>query len=137
MKSLLILAAGAYGFKLPDQTKYSDEGAPLHGIVGWDDLNMKPTQLEEDGSRSSAAAEDDFLACTFNKYADGRGLLNKSDAWGAARDVLAKFRHVPRWEAEKLLAQNFDQVWDHFAPNKRQYVSSDEMYRVVSDLEAF
>ena len=26
-----------------DQEKFSGDGEPLHGIVGWDDLHMSPT----------------------------------------------------------------------------------------------
>ena len=45
MKLVLLVISAVFGVKLvkEDQTKYSDEGRPFHGIVGWDDLEMKPT----------------------------------------------------------------------------------------------
>ena len=48
-----------------DQEHFSADGEPLHGIVGWDDIHMKPTQKEEDGKRTNAADDDDFQKCMF------------------------------------------------------------------------
>ena len=46
--------------RINDQEKFSVNGNPLHGIVGWDDLYMKPTQSYDDGARSYKADKDDF-----------------------------------------------------------------------------
>ena len=67
---------------MKDQEHFSADGEPLHGIVGWDDVNMKPTQKEENGVRTIAADDDDFEKCKFQKYAQN-GLLTREDALGA------------------------------------------------------
>ena len=44
---------------------------------------MKPTQKEENGARTDAAATDEFETTVFNKYADANGNLDRSAALGA------------------------------------------------------
>ena len=55
---------------------------------------MKPTQLEaDDGSRSTAATDDDFLACTFNKFADEDGMFDKNAAMGAVVEIMKEWKY--------------------------------------------
>ena len=97
---------------------------------------MKPTQLEEDGTRSFAATDDDFLACTFNKFQDERGLLDRSSAYGAAHEVVRKWNHLSPEQANMYLSHRFDQQFDKLDPNKNKFISVDEMYGLVRDLYA-
>ena len=140
MKSILILfAAPCLAIKLGDlprfipqeQTAYSDEGQPLHGIVGWDDLFMKPTQREENGARSGAAAHDDFLACTFGKYENEHGLLDRPSALGAMQEVVRHTLHLSQGQTNHFLMRRFDAAFDEKDPNKNKMISVDEMYDLV------
>ena len=76
-----------------NQEHFSADGEPLHGIVGWDDINMKPTQKEENGVRTIAADDDDFEKCTFDKYAN-KGLLTREDALGASQEIISQWKHL-------------------------------------------
>ena len=118
------------------QTKFSVDGEPLHGIVGWDDLNMKPTQEEENGARSDAAATDEFEGTVFKKYADSNGILDRSAALGAVQEIVAKWDHLSPAQTNYYLRKRFDRAYDDFSLSGKtdKPVSVDEMYGLVNQV---
>ena len=59
--------------------------------MGWDDLDMMPTQLEEDGSRSIKPDEDDEIKVALSKNASPENLFSRANAYGAAHDVMKRW----------------------------------------------
>ena len=116
------------------QEKFSANGEPLHGIVGWDDLNMKPTQEEENGVRSSAATDDDFLAVVFSKYQDENGNMDRPQAYGAAAEVLGSWMHKSSAQMNKIMSFEFDQKFNDLDPNNNKKIAVDEMYGLIREL---
>ena len=115
-----------------DQIKFSADGEPLHGIVGWDDIYMKPTQQEEDGTRSIAADDDTVMKCMFEKYAD-KGLLTKADALGATQELVSQWKHLNARQTTAWLKENdrFEKAFEHYDILKNDKVAFNEMYGLV------
>ena len=67
------------------QRVFSPNGDPLHGIVGWDDVNMKSSMANVVGyyEKSDLASADEFESCAVAKYADKDGRLDRAAALGA------------------------------------------------------
>ena len=136
MKAFLLIAAvSAISLNEPTQTKFSINGEPLHGTVGWDDINMVPTQKEENGARSIAAEDDDFMNCTFKKYANKQGLFSRYDALGAANEIIGTWKHLSNMQVNDYMANGkFDKAYDQFDPNGNGLIAFGEMYRLIKIL---
>ena len=135
MKAFLISAVSAVSLMQPTQTSFSIDGAPLHGTMGWDDINMVPTQQEENGTRTIAAADDEFQTCTFQKYQNKQGLFSRYDALGAAQEIIGTWKHLSNIQINDYMENGkFDKAYDQFDVNKNGLIAFGEMYRLIQVL---
>ena len=96
---------------------------------------MVPTQQEEDGTRTIAAADDDFENCTFKKYANKQGLFSRYDALGAAQEIIGTWKHLSTVQINDYMGNGkFDKAYDQFDPNGNGLIAFGEMYRLIQIL---
>ena len=133
MKIIALIVGAVCAIKSPaqTQTKFSPSGEPLHGIVGWDDLNMKPTQMEENGARSPKAEEDEYQESVFRKYGDAQGLFSRQAALGAVQEIIGKWKHLSAAQTNRFLKSTFDEAFESYDVNKNRQIAYDEMFGLV------
>ena len=97
---------------------------------------MKPTQKEENGARSDAAATDEFETTVFKKYADPQGNLDRAAALGAVQEIVAKWDNLSPAQTNYYLRKRFDAAYDDISLSgkKDKALSLDEMYRLVNEI---
>ena len=133
--NLIIASVATVSLSNPGQQKYSENGEPFHGIVGWDDADMLPTQKEENGVRTIAAADDEFEACTFKKYANKQGLFSRYDALGAAQEIIGTWKHLSTIQINDYMAGGkFDLAYDSYDVGGNGLIAFGEMYGLIQKL---
>ena len=73
---------------------------------------MMPTQLEENGSRSDAANQDDEIKVALSKNVGEGNLFSRNAAWGAAHDVVKRWKHLSGFQANEFLENRFNKAFD-------------------------
>ena len=95
---------------------------------------MLPTQLEEDGSRSSKAAEDEEMKVVFSKNRDENGLFSRNAAFGAAHEMMMRWKHLSAEQANVFLSRTFDPSYNDFDVLGNGRIAEDEMYKLISQV---
>ena len=96
---------------------------------------MKPTQEYENGARSFAAEDDDFMTCAFKKYMNPQGLFTRYDALGAAQEIIGTWMHMSQMEVNDYLAGGlFDAAYDHYDIGKNGQIAFGEMYGLIKTI---
>ena len=95
---------------------------------------MLPTQLEEDGSRSYKAAQDEEMKVVFSKNRNENGLFTRQAAYGAAHEMMMRWKHLSAEQANIFLSRTFDAAYNDFDVLDNGYIAEDEMYKLISQV---
>ena len=75
---------------------------------------------------------------TIEKDADGnetgKKILTKEWARGAAFDIVQRWGHMNKADAEGYLNEHFEPVWEHADVLNKNYIAQDEGYNMMKSL---
>ena len=74
------------------------------------------------------------MKVVFSKNRDDQGLFTRNAAFGAAHEMMMRWKHLSAEQANVFLSRTFDAAYNDFDVLNNGHIAEDEMYKLIAQV---